>query len=33
MNIKQFIEATRRYLFELALPQPALNATTAAKEC
>jgi hypothetical protein len=24
MNIKQFIEATRQYLFELAAPQPAL---------
>jgi hypothetical protein len=26
MNIKQFIEATRQYLFELATPQPALVA-------
>lgn len=24
MNIKQFIEATRQYLFELAAAQPAL---------
>lgn len=24
MNIKQFIEATRQYLFELTAPQPAL---------
>jgi hypothetical protein len=24
MNIKQFIEATRQYLFELATPQPVL---------
>jgi len=26
MNIKQFIEATRQYLFEMASPQPALVA-------
>jgi len=32
MNIKQFIEATRQYLFELAIPQPALE-TAAGKDC
>ncbi len=33
MNIKQFIEATRQYLFDLATQQPALNIHTACKDC
>lgn len=33
MNIKQFIEATRQYLFELAIPQPALNTLSTGKDC
>ena len=32
MNIKQFIEAARRYLFELAPAQPALVAIPVHKD-
>jgi hypothetical protein len=32
MNIKQFIEATRQYLFELAPTQAALANATAGKD-
>ena len=32
MNIKQFIEATRQYLFELAPAQPVLAVATACKD-
>ncbi len=32
MNIKQFIEAARQYLFELAPAQPALAAIPVSKD-
>ncbi len=32
MNIKQFIEATRQYLFQLAAAQPALATIPVRKE-
>jgi hypothetical protein len=32
MNIKQFIEATRQYLFELAPAQPALATAAVCKD-
>lgn len=33
MIIKQFIEATRQYLFEMATQQNALNINTLSKDC
>ena len=33
MNIKQFIEETRQYLFEMATQQTALNINTVSKDC
>ncbi len=32
MNIKQFIEATRQYLFEIAAVQPALDVIPARQD-